>query len=76
MEDLKGFKSFLNYCLLLLLLFVFLLLAVTFAKHQPHIIKDYGNFAIVEMDGDVYIWNKEIYGEGTMLRMDSKGDKE
>ena len=71
----KGFtkiKNFLNYCILILLLFLFLLLSVWIVKHQPHIIKDYGNFAIVEMDGEVYIWNKDIYGDGTMLRMDSK----
>jgi len=37
-------------------------LSVWVVKHQPRILKDYDNFAIVEMDGEVYIWNKDIYG--------------
>jgi hypothetical protein len=39
-------------------------------ESKPHVIKDYGNFAIVEINEEIYIWNKDIYGEGAMLRMD------
>lgn len=72
MENLKDIKGFFGYCIIILLIFAFLLLGVVLIIHQPNVVKDYGNFAIVEMDGDVYIWNKETYGEGAMLRMKSQ----
>jgi len=31
-------------------------------SQQPHIIEDKGNFAIVEYNGETYIWNKDIDG--------------
>lgn len=38
------------------------ILAAIFTR--PEIIKDYGHFAIVKWHGEVYIWNKDFYGEG------------
>lgn len=32
------------------------------ASRQPHIIEDKGNFAIVEYNEEIYIWNKDIDG--------------
>ena len=54
---------------LIFLTFVFSI--VSFNKSQPKVLKDYGNFAIVEVNGERYIWNKDIYGEG-MYHLEDK----
>ena len=53
-----------NILLTIEIVFLLILILVLNAARKPEIVMDYGSFAIVKIDGELWIWNRDIYGEG------------
>lgn len=49
---------------MVLIVILFFMTCVFYKLDQPRIIKDYTTFVVVEINGQRYIWNKDIYNEG------------
>lgn len=47
-----------------LIVILFFMTCIFYKLDQPRIIKDYNSFAIVEINGQRYVWMKDVYGEG------------
>lgn len=49
---------------MVLIVILFFMICVFYKLDQPRIIKDYNSFAIVEINGQRYVWVKDVYNEG------------